>query len=437
MKIRSALAVAAGTVSAGFGLVSTGAPAAQATPATPAAAPAAPAAVLPKAAVPNAVPAVPVPATPIVTLPTWTHNVSYGARGALVKRIQRIVGVATDGIFGPRTRSAVVSWQGRHGLVRDGIVGPRTAAKMGIRSGASATRPSTGSAGSALWTHNVGYGARGAIVQAVQRVVGVAADGIFGPRTRSAVVSWQGRHGLVRDGIVGPRTAARMGIRSGASATSPSTGSAGSALWTHNVGYGARGAIVQAVQRIVGVTADGIFGPRTRSAVVSWQGRHGLVRDGIVGPRTAAAMGLRGGSSAGSNASNVSWRTGDQSSRSTTRTGIRQRILQIAQQNLGIRYTWGGDTPGEGFDCSGYVKYVLSKAGINISARTAAGQQGTFSGTSNPQPGDLVFFGSPAYHVGIYAGGGQMYTAHKPGYPSTKSAFWGTPSGYGDVLSNG
>ncbi|HET7303662.1 MAG TPA: peptidoglycan-binding protein [Segeticoccus sp.] len=345
MKTRSVIAAAAGTVTAGVALGAP-APAAQATPAPPAAAP------VPRTApAPRAVPRpAAVPAVPIVTRPVWRHNVSYGDRGRIVRRIQRIVGVRADGIFGPHTRRAVIRWQGRHGLVRDGIVGPRTAGKMDIRSGGGGSRASRGA------SHH--------------------------------------------------------------------------ALWTHNVRYGARGAIVRSVQRIVGVRADGIFGSHTRRAVVRWQGRHGLVRDGIVGPRTAAAMGLRGGSAAGTNASRVP----DRASRSSSRTGIRQRIIRAARDNLGVRYTYGGDSPSQGFDCSGYVKYVLGRAGIDISARTAAAQQGTFSGTSNPRPGDLVFFGSPAYHVGIYAGGGQMYTAHKPGHPSTLTRLWNGVSGFGNVL---
>ena len=50
---------------------------------------------------------------------------------------------------------------------------------------------------------------------------------------------------------------------------------------------------------------------------------------------------------------------------------------------------------------------------------------------SNPQPGDLVFFGYPAYHVGIYAGNGMMYDSGKPGIPSQLRAIFSGVSGYG------
>ncbi len=46
------------------------------------------------------------------------------------------------------------------------------------------------------------------------------------------------------------------------------------------------------VQRKLGITADGIYGPQTKRAVKRFQRRHGLVVDGIVGPQTLAALGL-------------------------------------------------------------------------------------------------------------------------------------------------
>jgi lysozyme len=46
------------------------------------------------------------------------------------------------------------------------------------------------------------------------------------------------------------------------------------------------------VQRVVGVPADGLWGPQTKAAVAKWQAAHGLVADGIVGPATTKAMGL-------------------------------------------------------------------------------------------------------------------------------------------------
>jgi resuscitation-promoting factor RpfB len=56
---------------------------------------------------------------------------------------------------------------------------------------------------------------------------------------------------------------------------------------------GDRGTAVSSIQRRLGITADGVFGPLTERAVKRFQGRHDLVPDGIVGPLTRAAMGLQ------------------------------------------------------------------------------------------------------------------------------------------------
>jgi hypothetical protein len=54
------------------------------------------------------------------------------------------------------------------------------------------------------------------------------------------------------------------------------------------------GADVRAVQRALGVEADGIVGPVTRAAIRSFQRRNGLAADGVVGPLTLRALGLGG-----------------------------------------------------------------------------------------------------------------------------------------------
>ena len=53
-------------------------------------------------------------------------NLRDGSRGSAVRLLQRRLGIAADGVFGPLTRAAVVAFQQAHGLVADGIVGART-----------------------------------------------------------------------------------------------------------------------------------------------------------------------------------------------------------------------------------------------------------------------------------------------------------------------
>ncbi len=104
-------------------------------------------------------------------------------------------------------------------------------------------------------------------------------------------------------------------------------------------------------------------------------------------------------------------------------------IVGIAQQFIGTPYVSGGASPA-GFDCSGLTQYVFGQAGISI-PRTAAAQQSAATPVSSPQPGDLVFFGYPAWHVGIYVGNGMMIDSPKPGTTVEYRSIFSGVSGYG------
>jgi cell wall-associated NlpC family hydrolase len=106
-------------------------------------------------------------------------------------------------------------------------------------------------------------------------------------------------------------------------------------------------------------------------------------------------------------------------------------IIGIAQSYFGVPYVYGGTTP-SGFDCSGFTSYVYRQAGISI-PRTASAQAAASTPVSNPRPGDLVFFGSPIYHVGIYVSPGRMIDAQRPGTVIGNHSIWTTPSMYGRI----
>jgi len=105
-------------------------------------------------------------------------------------------------------------------------------------------------------------------------------------------------------------------------------------------------------------------------------------------------------------------------------------VLGIAASLAGIYYIYGGTTTA-GFDCSGFTKYVFDKVGTSL-PRTAEQQRQATKSVSNPQAGDLVFFGAPAHHVGIYAGNDKMWDSPHTGssvglHPVSSGASYGRP----------
>ena len=68
-------------------------------------------------------------------------------------------------------------------------------------------------------------------------------------------------------------------------------------------------------------------------------------------------------------------------------------MLEEAEKYLGTPYVWGGSTPETGFDCSGYVCWVLNESGWDVGRTTANGlwQQATKISEAEAKPGDLVW----------------------------------------------
>ena len=96
-------------------------------------------------------------------------------------------------------------------------------------------------------------------------------------------------------------------------------------------------------------------------------------------------------------------------------TTTRNNIVAEARKYLGVPYVWGGSTP-NGFDCSGFVQYVLKQCHIEV-PRTTEQQAlvGNYISKKALRPGDLVFlqntYRAGISHVGIYIGNDQMIHA--------------------------
>jgi peptidoglycan DL-endopeptidase CwlO len=89
--------------------------------------------------------------------------------------------------------------------------------------------------------------------------------------------------------------------------------------------------------------------------------------------------------------------------------------IRYAYAQLGKPYQWGGAGP-ETFDCSGLVMRAWGAAGVGL-PHSAAGDQASLPSVSLSalEPGDLVFYGDPAFHVAMYIGGGRIIQAPHTG----------------------
>ena len=138
------------------------------------------------------------------------------------------------------------------------------------------------------------------------------------------------------------------------------------------------------------------------------------------------------GNSTNSNSSGVN---NGSSSVSTSTSSSMDAFISKAQQYIGVPYVWGGSTPSAGFDCSGYVCYVMNNCGLgwNVGRTDCKGLLNYCKkiDKSELQPGDLVFFEKTyntygASHVGIYVGNNSMLQCGSKGvqYADITSTYW-------------
>ena len=193
------------------------------------------------------------------------------------------------GNIGTKTETAIRSFQSKYGLTVDGIPGTQTMAKLSeLYSGTSTL------SGSSLQ-----LGATGSAVSALQENLSALGyyngdvTGHYGTLTKAAVLAFQKAKGLTADGIAGTRTLSAidyaMGIAGGSSSgTADSSGS--------SFGLGDTSATILWMQELLkelgyyAAECTGHFGSKTQAAVKLFQADHGLTADGVAGSKTLAAL---------------------------------------------------------------------------------------------------------------------------------------------------
>jgi len=114
-------------------------------------------------------------------------------------------------------------------------------------------------------------------------------------------------------------------------------------------------------------------------------------------------------------------------------------VVTEARRYLGIPYVWGGTDPDKGLDCSGLVQLVYKNLGYDlprVSWQQAKAGTEVKGGLDNARPGDLLAFGSPVHHIGIYIGDGKMIEAPRPGKDVRISEVYETPTHIRRIVSD-
>ncbi|MDB5056382.1 MAG: cell wall lytic [Bacilli bacterium] len=103
------------------------------------------------------------------------------------------------------------------------------------------------------------------------------------------------------------------------------------------------------------------------------------------------------------------------------------QIQKIASNYLGTPYVWGGTSP-QGFDCSGFVRYVYQQNGVQLPRTSSEMYESIGTPVTNLQKGDLVFFANhnKIDHVGIYIGNNEFISAASKGVRvDSLASYWG------------
>lgn len=297
----------------------------------------------------------------------------------------------------------------------------------------------------------IASGASGPAVKVIQRLVGVGADGAFGPQTQQALKAWQTAHSVTASGVVDAATWAAMPLARAERACARKVTGSGVTAHCDLLTSGSNGLAVDVLQKALGLPVDGAFGPATLTAVKSVQTTAKLPVSGITHHKTWKALHLLGSPACSTSGTTGPKPPADEKAQQKiraqvattaaalatkpeiTKNQIALQAIAFEKKQIGKPYVWGGTGP-KGYDCSGLQMTGFLHAGITI-PRTAA-QQYAGAGTQIPlseaRQGDLLFYASdvtkPAtvYHVVMYMGAGQILDSPQTGETVQIQPMWTT-----------
>lgn len=178
----------------------------------------------------------------------------WGWSADYVREIQVLLnklgyGLATDGSLGPATSAAIKDFQTKNSLGVDGSPGPNTRAKLiAVTTTVPVNNPKP-------------------TPPAQPSIPQIAVDGEWGPSTTRRL---QQHFGTTVDGVISGQVKGNWNAN------------------VHSAQWGRGGSsLIAAMQRMLGVSADGYLGPGTIKAI---QGRMGTARDGVISPKSAMVM---------------------------------------------------------------------------------------------------------------------------------------------------
>lgn len=241
------------------------------------------------AAIPQAPRLEPCPPASVAAPATGLGTVRPGGSGGGLGLLQPLLEVPATGELDQVTREALLRWQHEQGIPETGLLDQLTyAAALGeplpeIPEAARAV-PYAEHQRTAYTRHKrlrLAEGDRGPAVERLQEALGIEADGVFGPVTAEAVAELTAAHPLLLESEEVSTLAWHL-LELRDHPTLP--------YRDIPLQHGDRGAAVAVLQRVLGVEADGIFGPVTEQAVREIQQEAGLEATGVVDPDTWIAM---------------------------------------------------------------------------------------------------------------------------------------------------